>query len=153
MELRRIKELPKLSHLAIERAVESFIKDSRVKNVDQVGMFNQTLESIAQATMFSSNNAQHFWLADNGSDVMAYAIAHITKDIDNRLTYIISQAWVAKELRGKKIVKIWFNQIQEEAKRNLCKHVMFPASRDVKAYLRYLGRDYHTYATLIKREI
>jgi len=153
MKLRKIKELPNLSKNAIEIAVEKFIKDSRVKNVDQVGMFNQTIESIAQATIFATNNASQFWLADDGHDVLAYALSHVSKDVDNKLTFTISQAWVCPELRGKKIVKIWFQQLQDEADRLMCKHIMLPASRHVKPYLRFLGKGYHEYVTLIKKDL
>jgi len=153
MQFQRIKKLPKLRNKAIETAVEQFVRDSRVKNVDEIGMFNQTIESIAQATIFASNEAYQFWMADNGHDVMAYALAHVGKDVDNQLTYTISQAWVCKQLRGKKIVRVWFKMLEEEAKRCLCKHVMFPASRHVKPYLRYLKGQYHEYVTILKRDI
>lgn len=153
MEFRVVKNLPTLRSKAIEYAVERFIEDSRVKDIDKVGMFNQTIESIAQATMFSANNAQHFWLADNGSEVLAYALAHISKDIDNKLTYTISQAWASPQLRGKKIIKVWWQKVRSEAKRNMCKHIMLPASRHVKPYLRFLGKDYHEYVTLLKEDL
>jgi hypothetical protein len=151
--LRKIKVLPQLSNKAIERAVEQFIEDSRVENVDKIGMYNQTIESIAQATIFATNNVNQFWLADDGQDVLAYALAHVSKDIDNQLTYTISQAWVCPNLRTKKIVKVWFQQLQDEAARLMCKHIMLPASRHVKPYLRFLGKGYHVYATLIKKDL
>jgi hypothetical protein len=153
MKLERIKQLPNLNPNAIERAVEAFIKDSRVHNVDEIGMFNQTIESIAQATIFATNNAQHFWLCHQNGEVWAYALAHISKDIDNQLTYTMSQAWVCPELRGKKIVKEWKEQFIAEAKKCLCKHIMIPASRNTKPYLRFLGHGFHEYATLLKTEI
>ena len=153
MELQIIKELPKLNSHAIERAVEQFIEDSRVENVDKIGMYNQTIESIAQATMFSMNNAQHFWLAHDGFEVKAYVLAHIGKDIDNRLTYTVSQAWAHPSLRRTPKIKEWWQLIRNEAKRNMCKHVLIPSSRHVKAYLRFLGKNYHEYVTLIKEDI
>ena len=153
MKLRKVKTLPNLKPHAIEEAVERFIKDSRVTGVDEVGMFNQSIESIAQATIFATNDAGHFWLADDGSEVMAYALAHIGKDVDNKLTYTISQAWVHPMFRGKKIVKVWWEQIRAEAKRCMCKHIMLPASRHVKPYMRFLGKGYHEYVTLLKEDI
>lgn len=153
MNLYRVKELPKLCPYAIEEAVSRFIEDSKIQGVDKDGMFNQTIESIAHATMFATNDTNHFWLAHNGQDVLAYVLAHISKDIDNKLTYTISQGWVAPQLRGKKIVKLWWEKIRAEAKQRMCKHIMFPASRHPKAYLRFLGKGYHKYATLLKEDL
>lgn len=153
MKLERTKQLPDLKPNAIEHAIEQFLVDSRVKNVDEVGMFNQTIETIAQSTMFASNNSHEFWLAHVDGEVKAYAIAHISKDIDNKLTYTISQAWACKELRGKPIIKEWRDMLIAHAKQNLCKHIMVPASRHVKPYLRFLGHGFHEYVTLLKTEI
>ena len=153
MNLNKVRVLPQLRPHAIEDAVSSFIEDSRVKGIDKDGMFNQTIESIAQATIFATNDASHFWLVHDGSDVMGYALAHIGKDIDNKLTYTVSQAWVHPLFRRKKIVRCWWEQIRTEAKRCLCKHIMFPASRSVRAYLRYHKNTYQQYAVLLKEDI
>jgi hypothetical protein len=154
MELKKVKAMPtSLRKGAIEDAVKKFIVDSRVKNVNIEGMYNQSLKSIAQSIIFDTSDKQQFWMADNGQEVMAYALAHIGVDVDDRLTYTISQAWVDRSLRGTKIVKVWWQQIQDEAKRCLCSHLMLPASRNVKPYLRFLGEGFHEYVTLIKKDI
>lgn len=152
--LRKIKEMPQyLRKGAIEDAVKSFIVDSRVVGVNIGGMYDQTLKSIAQSIMFDTSNKQQFWMADDGTDVMAYALAHITVDLDDQFTYIIAQAWVHPKIRGQKYTKIWWKQLQEEAERSFCKHIMLPASRKVAPYIRFLGKGFTEYATLLKKDI
>ena len=154
MELKRIKSIPQyLRTGAIEDAVKRFIVDSRVENVNIEGMYDQTLKSIAQSIIFDTSEKQQFWMADDGTDVMAYYLAHICIDVDDQLTYTISQAWVYPSLRGKPIVKQWWKQMQEQAQKCLCKHIMIPASRHVKPYLRFLGKGFHEYVTLIKKDL
>ena len=51
MKLQIVKVLPQLNPNAIERAVDAFLEDSRVEHVDKIGMFNQTIETIAQSIL------------------------------------------------------------------------------------------------------
>ena len=153
MEFRKIKSMPtNLRKGAIEDAVKKFIVDSRVKDVNPEGMYDQTIKSIASSIIFDTSDKQQFWMASDGQDVMAYSLAHICVDVDDQLTYTISQAWVHPSLRGKPVVRHWWKQLQDEAQRCLCKHIMIPASRNVKPYLRFLGPGFHEYVTLIKKD-
>lgn len=142
---------------AIERAVKSFIEDSHIQEgkVDELGMFNQTIESIASATIFSPNNdSRQFWIiTGDNQEVLAYYLAHVSKDIDNKLCYWITQAWAHPSIRGTKMIKEGWGQIRDEAKRLLCKHIVIPSSRNPKAYCRFLGKGWHQYATLLKEDI
>jgi len=154
MEFKKIKSIPEyLRKGAIEDAVKTFMIDSRVKDVNFEGMYNQSLKAIAQSIMFDSYDKQQFWMADDGKEVMIYVLAHICVDIDDRLTYTISQAWVHPSLRGNPIVKECWKKLQDEAERNMCKHILIPASRNVKPYLRFLGKGFHEYVTLIKKDL
>lgn len=157
MGFQRIKALPKnLAVKAIETAVERFILDCRIKHTDPIGMFNQTIESIAQATIFATNDAHQYWMASKNGEVMSYALVHVSKDVDNQLTFTVSQAWVHPQYRGTNLAKSWWQQLRSEAKRCLCRHIIIPSSRNVKVYKRFLkrmGSNYQEYVTLIKEDI
>lgn len=155
MEFKVIKSMPKgMKSKAIEKAVRAFVKDSHTKEsgANPEGLYQQTLESIAQAVMFGVDGKQ-FWMAEHEGEVMAYAMCHVSKDIDNSLCYWMTQAWVNPKARGHKIVKIWFNQLRDEGKRLMCKHIVIPSSRGTEAYLRFLGKGWHKYVTLLKEDI
>lgn len=155
MELIKITKLPtSLNSGAIEKAVKSFVKDSHTEETkaDPVGLYNQTLECIAQAIMFNQDGKQ-FWLASHEGEVYAYAISHVSKDVDNCLCYWITQAWVHPQIRGHKIVKIWRDQLITEGKRLFCKHIIVPSSRGSKGYLRFLGQGWHKYVELLKVDL
>lgn len=155
MEFKIITELP--THLnigAVERAVKSFVKDSHTEDTyaDPTGLYNQTLESIAQAVLFKMDGRQ-FWMAEYEGEVYAYALAHISKDVDNQLCYWITQAWVHPNVRTHKIVKLWKDQLVNEGKRMMCRHIVIPSSRSTKAYLRFLGKGWHKYVELLKVDL
>lgn len=155
MELKVIHKLPtNLRNGAIERAVKAFVADSHTEetNADPIGLFNQTLECIAQACLFNQDGKQ-FWIAEHEGEVFAYALTHVSKDVDNRLCYWMTQAWVHPKVRGHRIVKIWRDQLVAEGKRLLCKHIVIPSSRSTKAYLRFLGQGWHKYVTLLKVDL
>jgi len=156
MKLEKIKAVPKhLKPKAIEKAVEHFVNDSHAgQGVDKLGFFNQTIENIASIVLMETNDKAHFWMLSNEEgDVLAYALAHYSKDIDNSLCYWVTQAWVDKSLRRTPLVREMWEQLREEGKRNFCKHIVFPASRNPKAYLRFLGKNWHEYAVLLKEDI
>lgn len=152
-QLRKIKSLSNLilKVNAIEDAVWSFVNDSHC-NEDLVGLHNQTIENIFHYSQ-CPDDTRNFWLADEDGEVMAYAMTHISKDVDNKLCYWITQAWVHPVIRGSKQVKEWFQIFREEAKKNLCAHIIVPSSRGVEAYCRFLGKGWHTYVTLLKEDL
>ena len=146
--------MPSLSHGAIEKAVKSFVADSHTEetHADPIGLYNQTLECIAQAVLFKQDGRQ-FWMAEHDGEVYAYALAHVSKDVDNCLCYWITQAWVHPQVRHHKIVKIWRDQLIEQAKKCMCKHILIPSSRSTRAYLRFLGHGFHKYVELLKADL
>lgn len=147
-----VKVIPQWAVPQIELAVKDFIATSHMPDgVDAEGFFSNTLEAIAGHTYLGGHG--DFWLATFGEKVVVYGLAIVTKDIDQKLVYHISQMWVAKEFRGKPIVKDWWEQIRQRAKDCFCKHLMITSSRNSKAYIRFLGNGMHEYATLLKEEI
>jgi len=140
---------------SIETAVNQFLKSSHVgRGVNLDGFFNQTIESIAAATIYSPNNdSRQFWIIEDEGDVLAYYLAHVGKDIDNRLCYWITQAWAHPSIRHLPIIKEGWAQMRAEAKRLMCAHIVIPSSRNAKAYCRFLGKGWHQYATLLKEDL
>lgn len=112
---------------------------------------NQTLEGIAGSTFL--NTGGHFWLAEKDGEVLGYILARVTKDIDNSLTYWVNQAWAAKEVRGTPVVKEWWSQVKEEARRCFCKHLVIVSSRNSRAYERWNGNGMKQYATLLMEDL
>jgi hypothetical protein len=150
MEFEIVKELPPLHPKAIERAVNQYVCDSHVLG-DRIGIVNQTLESIATATFLKGNN--DFWLAHEDGEVKAYTIAHVTKSVDNKMTYWVNQSYVDKSLRGNSIVKEWWEKIRIHAKKCFCEHIVIVSSRTPEAYERFLGNGLKAYATLLMEDL
>lgn len=151
MPLTIVKELPILKDRAIETAIQKFIGEVDVKgNID--GFFNATKEQILNSTY--RRQSGDFWLAwTEDGDVLGYVLASLSRDIDDRLTYCISQAWANPIVRGTPWVKEAWARIRDQAKKYMCKHLMIVAGRNPKAYIRFLGKPWHEYATLLKEEL
>lgn len=150
-----VGEIPKdLEPRAIENAVQAFIKDSKIErfHLSGPGFYNQTLEAIALATIFKTPG-KFFWLAWHEGKVLAYCLSSVARDIDNRLTYHLEQAWVAPEVRRHPIVKQWYQLFREHAKQLLCSHITVVSCRNTKAYLRFLGANWHQYLTVLKEDL
>jgi hypothetical protein len=143
------KELPPLNDLAIERAVKAFTEEVDVKG-NVVGFFKQTMAGI-HAAVFEERG--DFWLSTENGEVLGYLMGRMAFDVDNELTYWLSQAWIAPQLRRTPIVKQWFEQIRAHAKTSGCKHIIVVSGRGADAYCRFLGKGWHTYATLLKEDI
>jgi hypothetical protein len=152
--LQKVRELP-LPASSVDAAVRAFIDESDQYAVphDKQGLYSQTLENIAACLMNKGDDSRHFWLAWDGDEVAAYVLCSISRDVDNRLCYWMTQCWVNPKLRRQACVKEWFQLLREEAKRKLCKHIIIPASRNSKAYLRFLGQGWHEYTRLLKEDI
>ena len=153
-ELQKINNLP-VPAASIDAAVKSFVSESDQYHVphDKRGLYNATLESMAACLTNKADDSRHLWLAWEGGKVLAYVLCHITKDVDGSLCYYMTQAWVAPELRRSAAVKSWYQKLREEAKQKLCKHIVVPSSRNTEAYLRFLGKGWHVYCTLLKEDI
>lgn len=154
MEFKVYHKLPHLNPGEVERAVRSFVEDSHTEEsgASKEGLYQQTLEGIAQ-TLFFNQDGRQVWMVVHNGEILTYVLTHVSKDVDNQLCYWITQAWVDKRVRGHKIVKIWRDQLRAEAKRLLCKHIIIPSSRNEKAYFRFLGGNFHKYVTLLKEDI
>jgi hypothetical protein len=154
-QFQRVTELPRhLNPQAIEKAVAAFVRDSRASRVplDLGGLYNQLIENIAAITVFKTPG-HFFWAACEGGDVVAFALTHVSKDVDNSLCYWMSDAWVDPRWRRQPEVKSWFQQLRQHAKDSFCKHIIIPSSRGVKAYCRFLGKDWHPYVALLKQDL
>ena len=136
----------------IETAVRDFIKVSHTpEGVDHVGFYRQTLQAIASATVL--NGAGDLWLGMLNGELYTYLLCHFTNDIDGRLTYIVSQAWVRKDQRGQPWVKWAWERVRKRAKDSFCGHFMVISSRgNDLAYCRFLGKGFKPYASLLKED-
>lgn len=155
MLLQKVSELPtNLKPGAIEAAVAAFITDSHSKEtpLNSDGLFNQIIENIAAACLFKTPG-RNFWIAEENGDVIAFALTHVAKDVDNTLCYWMTDAWVDPRRRGHADVKIWLRQLQQDATQSFCKHIIIPSSRGARAYCRFLGEGWHPYVVLLKRDL
>lgn len=156
MKLTKIEQLPiNLSYADIETAVRAFIKDCRITsagvNVD--GLFNQIAQAIG-ASVIAKNPNIFFWLAqDDKGAIAAWALSHLSIDVDNSLCYWMTDAWVARPYRHSPYVKQWLNTLRQHGIDLKCKHILIPSSRNTKAYLRFLGRSWKTFVTVLKEDI
>ena len=153
--LRKVKEIPAtLNPKAIERAVEAFVSQSHSDRVpmDLNGLFNQILENIAAVLLFHIPG-RNVWIAEEDGEVIAFALTHVAKDVDNKMCYWMTDSWVAPHWRFKKEVKQWFKQLEDDGVASLCKHLIIPASREPRAYCRFLGKGWHPYVVLLKKDI
>lgn len=151
LELKIYKELPK-NYKSLEQAAWSFVEDNHVREKEREGLYQMTLDSMIGATILDHKNNK-LWIAEENGEVKCYVLTSLMKDVDNRLCCWITQAWVCKELRRTPLIKIWRKQLYEYAKQSLCKHILIPSSRSAKAYLRWLGPDFHQYITILKKDI
>lgn len=136
----------------IEKAVEDFIRTSHVpQGVDKPGLYNATLHAIANASVLGGTG--DLWLGFHKGELWTYIIAHVGSDIDHRLSYTVSQAWVREDQRGKPWVKDAWEQVRKRAKDVFAKHFVVISSRDNdKAYCRFLGKGFHRYASILKED-
>lgn len=148
-----VKVIPDGMAPQIEEAVQDFIKTSHVpKGVDLNGFYQQTLRAIANASYLGQGG--DLWLGIMDGQLVTYILAHVGQDIDHKLVYTVSQAWVRQDQRGKKWVKEAWNKLMQRAKDCLCGHVMVISSReDDDVYCRFLGHGFHKYASMLKTEI
>ena len=146
------RTIPRESVSQIEAAVKDFIKTSHsCPGVDEAGLYNQTLEAIAGSTIL--NHGGDFWLGTDSNGVCAYALCRIVKDIDNRLTYWCAQSWMRSDIRGLKWYRFGMDKIRQRAKECFCSHLVIVSSRNADAYLRFLGKSWSLYASLLKFDL
>jgi len=140
-------------YIQIDEAVNNFAKEVDVKG-DVVGFANQTLEGIAAATFLrKEGSGNDFWTLEDEDGLQGYVISNISKDVDGKLCYWISQAWLSKKYRGTGLVKEYWQTLKDYAKQNFCKHILIVSGRGNRAYQRLLGRSLTEYATILKEDI
>ena len=152
-----IRNLPiHLNNKAIEKAVHAFVTDTAEygQGIDATGLFNSTIQAIAQACILTHDGrGGDFWAAigDDG-EIYAYSLAKIVIDIDQRPTYWVTQGWIHPQYRHHHLKMGWV-ALENYARTNLCKHIVNVTDRNPKVYLRFLGEKWHTYATLLKKDL
>jgi len=154
--IRKITDIPKsLNPGAIDRAIAAFVRDSRVdpKTTDLAGLQQQLTDAMASVVIFKNNPACYLWLAEESGEVVAWMLCHVSKEVDNSLCYWMTDAWVHRSLRRNPVVKQWYQLFREDAKRLMCKHILIPSSRNNAAYLRFLGKGWHEYLTILKEDL
>ncbi len=155
IEFKIVKELPNKKLMkSIEKSVKRFVVESNPEKTpwNDEGLYQQTLHTIAYAITTKESTPQ-FWMVEYHNEVLAYAVCHTSVDVDNSLCYWQTQAYVNKKVRHHKIVHLWKEQLFEEAKRLGCKHIIIPSSRETESYKRFLGEGWHTYVTLLKKDL
>ncbi len=149
MQFKRIEGSFPVAYKEVEDLIEKAALEIDVKG-DKQGFYDQTLETVANCVFKGSGD---FWLIYDGSTAYGYAICSMSRDIDNRLTYWGTQAYAHKNIRAKPIVKELWGAVRQYAKEHGAKHFGIVSSRSTKAYLRYLGKQWHQYAVLLKEDI
>ncbi len=153
---RKINEIPKgLNNGAIDRGIQAFVLDSRLdpEITDLRGLKQQLTDVFASVLLFKTAGPTFIWMAEDGGEVMGWSICRVSKDVDNSLCYWMTDAWVHPTMRRHPEVRHWYNQMRDDAKALMCKHILVPSSRNTKAYLRYLGKNWHKYIEILKEDI
>ncbi len=154
LDFRVIKEIPASLTLAIQESVKDFMVSSDLNggDVDLVGFYNSTLESIANATYL--NGGGEFWVGtDEENKLLIYILGGVNTDVDGRLSYHVYQGWVTKEYRASPVVKEWWEMIRQRAKDLMCKHLIVHSSRGYEAYERFLGNGMKLYSHVLKESL
>lgn len=150
-----VKDFP-LPAYELDKAVSQFCQESDDPThdapVDKRGLYTQTLDNIAQILVYKPEG-RYFWLDHDEKKVLAYALTHVSRDVDNQYCYYMTQAWVHPSMRGTSAVKEMYQKLRQHAKDLLCKHIIVVSSRNDKAYLRFLGKGWKPYVTLLKEDI
>jgi len=146
------REIPEGLSPQIQDAVRDFMVSSHLpQGVNLEGFYQQTLQSIAAASYL--NQGGDLWLGTIDNQLVIYLLANISNIFDNRLAYMVSQAWVRKDQRGQRWVKEVWEEVRQRAKNCLCAHFGVYSSRGkTKAYCRFLGKGFHPYAEILKEE-
>lgn len=147
------KTIPLGMSSQLEMAVIDFIRSSHLPDgVDVIGFRNQTLQAMANSSVLGGSG--DLWIGTIGNELVTYILAHVNNDYDGRLNYMVTQAWVRQDQRGKPWVKDAWEQVRQRAKDCFCFHFSIISSRGkTEAYCRFLGKGFHPYAEILKSEI
>lgn len=136
---------------SFDKAVLDFVNSSHC-NDDKIGLYHQTLEGVANIIINKPTNS-FLWLAEEDNNVVAYCLTHASKDVDNKMCYWMTQAYIHPKYRNTGFAKDCLSKLRQHAKDLFCKHILIPSSRSTKAYLRFLGSKWHTYVEILKEDI
>lgn len=148
------KTIPEGIPKQIEAAVVDFMKTSHMpEGIDLNSFYNQTLQSIAARSVMNQPGGD-LWLGICDGELYTYILAHMGADLDGRMAYTVTQAWVRKDQYRKPWVKEAWEKVRQRAKSVFAKHFVVISSRgNDKAYCRFLGKGFHFYASLLKEEL
>lgn len=136
----------------INQMVIEFIIDSKPGDIDKLGYYDQTLDNINRAVNGTSPDHQ-FWLLTEGTKCLGFMLTNITIDVDNSKCFYMYLGYAKPEIRHTKLVKHCINVLRDEAKKQDCKYVIYPTSRNPKVLDRFLGRCTTKYCTLLKEKL
>jgi len=113
------------------------------------------MQSIANACILHHDGTGGDFWASVGEDgeIYGYALGKVVIDIDNRLTYWVTQGWIDPSIRHGGNLKRGWEDIEKHARANMCCHIINVTDRNSRAYLRLLGPEWHTYSTLLKKDL
>jgi hypothetical protein len=117
--------------------------------MSEKGYTDHAWDQIAAAC----NGVGELWVAMEGGKLLGFLLAGYNKDVDNAATYVLKQAWVEPSMRRTRKVKHCLATILTHAKSNFCRHVLLIASRNPRAYMRWLGRGWHQVTTVLKGDL
>ena len=129
-----------------------FVVDSNPGDIDKLGLYDQTMLNIYKAISFRSEDHK-CWVLFNKEQATGFALTNLTIDVDNSKCFYIYLAYIKPESRDGKLVKRCLEMLKDEAKKQGCKYVIFPTSRDPKIFKRFLGKTVTPYCTLLKEKI
>ena len=134
----------------LEHAVSCFVAESNQYDVpmDEDGFYNQTARNVAERGLYGTGG--DLWLALDGSKVAGFALTHETKDVDDKLCFVITCAYVDR--RYPTLFAEAYATLEAEARRLGAAHIILPSSRSSKAYMRKLP-GYHPYVVLLKKDL
>lgn len=145
-----VKAIPDGFSVQIQEAVKLFMNDSNMpKGVNWEGFYNQTLKTIAQSTVLGQGG--DLWLGIKGNELYTYILAYVGQSVDDRLSYVVNQAWVRKDQRGQPWVRDAWQKVRQRAKDTMCAHLLVLSSKEnTQAYCRFLGKNFHKHAEILK---
>lgn len=134
----------------LRKAVYSMFTESHSDvSLTQKGFVDHSWNQIVSAAAGQGE----LWVSQKDGHLVGYLIAGYNNDVDNEPTYVIRQAWVHESLRRTPEVKIMLRRILGNAKSNFAQHVLIISSRHEKAYLRWLGRGWSHYVSILRSEL
>ena len=135
---------------SLKEAIDDlYVESLQHLHMSQKGFADHLWTMVMNASVGSSE----LWLACDGEKVIGFLLSAYTNEFDNEPTFVIRQAWVAREIRRSPLVKQMLKHIIENAKKNFAKHVLIVSSRSTKAYLRWLGKGWKPITTILKGDL